>query len=489
MTSTSTQKSTLKAAAMHSSLPPLTPEGTDILDLVCVSDDNICIEAYAGCGKTTMLKYIARDAPQKSKLYLAFNKDVADEARDEFPPSTEVRTLNSMGYQCYRDSIGRKLTLIKTKTKDILVSQIKELSKDDQSEAWDSFYDICQTVGMAKHLGYVPEGKFQPVKPLINRQGLENRVETQLSELCWDLVDLVLIDSIKAATAGTVDFDDQVYMPALFGGSFPRYSLVLVDEDQDLSPANHALLRKLAKDRVIAVGDRWQSIYYFRGAETGSVDKLKLRYNMTEMPLPTSFRCPEAVVNAAKWRVPGLKWVKPGGRYEKLSDFPTIPEHAAVICRNNAPLLKLAYQLLSEGRSVKVVGGEIGPKIIALMLKVGDEGDTRDTLLGKIADWRKAKLERTNSPDTINDQADCMAIFANWGQTLEQAVAYANRIFKEQGAITLTTGHKAKGREWNVVYHLDPHLCRDNDQDLNLRYVITTRAASELYEVKSNGNE
>jgi superfamily I DNA/RNA helicase len=123
------------------------------------------------------------------------------------------------------------------------------------------------------------------------------------------------------------------------------------------------------------------------------------------------------------------------------------------------------------------------------MLKVGAENDTRDTLLGKIADWRSQKLERTNSPDTINDQADCMAIFANWGSTLAQAVAYANRIFKEQGAITLTTGHKAKGREWNIVYHLDPHLLRNDDQDLNLRYVITTRAASELYEVKSNGNE
>jgi hypothetical protein len=249
------------------------------------------------------------------------------------------------------------------------------------------------------------------------------------------------------------------------------------------------MLRKLCRNRIVAVGDRWQSIYYFRGAETGSVDKLKLRYNMTEMPLPTSFRCPQAIVEAARWRVPGLKWVKPGGNYEKLDVFPTIPEHAAVICRNNAPLLKLAYQLLAEGRSVRVAGGEIGPKIIALLSKIGAEGDSREILLGKIADWRSQRLERSNSPDTVNDQADCMALFAGWGSTLEQAVAYANRIFSEQGAITLTTGHKAKGKEWPVVYHLDPHLCRDSEQDLNLRYVITTRSASELYEVKSNGNE
>jgi superfamily I DNA/RNA helicase len=124
-----------------------------------------------------------------------------------------------------------------------------------------------------------------------------------------------------------------------------------------------------------------------------------------------------------------------------------------------------------------------------MLLKIGAEGDSRDILLGKIRDWRQERLERSNSPDTINDQADCMALFASWGQTLEQAVAYANRIFKEQGAITLTTGHKAKGKEWDVVYHLDPHLCRSDDQDLNLRYVITTRSANQLYEVKSNGYE
>lgn len=436
-----------------------------------------------------MLEYIAEHAPQQPILYLAFNKTVADEARTKFPPTTEVRTLNGIGHRCWSDCIGRKLFLNMTKIRDLLREQIKELTKYDQDEAWDSFFDICQTIGMAKHLGYIPTGKFNHVKPLIDREGLAARVESQLSSLCWELVDLTLIDSIKAATDGTVDFDDQIYMPALFGGSFPRYPLVLVDEDQDLSPANHRMLQKLARNRVVAVGDRWQSIYYFRGAQTGSVDKLKLRYNMTEMPLSYSFRCPQAVVEAARWRVPSLNWVKPGGHYEKLTDFPYIPEGAAVICRNNAPLLKLAYQLLSEGRSVQIAGGEIGPKITAMLMKVGAEGDSRDILLGKIADWRSQRLERTNSPDIVNDQANCMALFASWGQTLAQAVAYANRIFKEQGAITLTTGHKAKGMEWDVVYHLDPHLCRDHEQDLNLRYVITTRSASELYEVKSNGNE
>jgi superfamily I DNA/RNA helicase len=60
-------------------------------------------------------------------------------------------------------------------------------------------------------------------------------------------------------------------------------------------------------------------------------------------------------------------------------------------------------------------------------------------------------------------------------------------MFDQQGAIKLLTGHKAKGGEWPIVYHLDPWLCRDDEQDLNLRYVITTRSQQELYEIDSRG--
>jgi hypothetical protein len=39
--------------------------------------------------------------------------------------------------------------------------------------------------------------------------------------------------------------------------------------------------------------------------------------------------------------------------------------------------------------------------------------------------------------------------------------------------------------EWNTVYHLDPFLLRPDEQDLNLRYVITTRAMDTYYEINS----
>jgi superfamily I DNA/RNA helicase len=70
---------------------------------------------------------------------------------------------------------------------------------------------------------------------------------------------------------------------------------------------------------------------------------------------------------------------------------------------------------------------------------------------------------------------------------LSEATGYAEFLFKQRGAITLTTGHKAKGLEWDKVYHLDPFLIRTDkeEQEKNLSYVVTTRSANELVEFES----
>jgi ATP-dependent exoDNAse (exonuclease V) beta subunit len=78
-----------------------------------------------------------------------------------------------------------------------------------------------------------------------------------------------------------------------------------------------------------------------------------------------------------------------------------------------------------------------------------------------------------------------MVVFAEHGQTLGQAIAYVEHLFSQKGTIRLMTGHKAKGLEFETVYHLDSWLCRDDEQDQNLRYVITTRSADRLYHIDS----
>jgi superfamily I DNA/RNA helicase len=80
-----------------------------------------------------------------------------------------------------------------------------------------------------------------------------------------------------------------------------------------------------------------------------------------------------------------------------------------------------------------------------------------------------------------------MRIFAEASRTLSEAIARAEFVLRQDGPITLITGHKAKGLEWETVYFLDDWLIGQDEQEQNLRYVIATRARENLFYVDSKG--
>jgi len=307
------------------------------------------------------------------------------------------------------------------------------------------------------------------------------------------------VTGIRQSYAGLIDFDDQIYMPTLFGGSFPQHRRVMVDEAQDLSPLNHAMLWKLVgpKCHLTAVGDPWQSIYAFRGADTGSMGKLRDRFSMHEMTLSVSFRCPINVVKNAHKRVPHMKWPEwaQPGIVERLKEWNAtcIPDNSAIICRNNAPLLSVALCLLRAGRGVHLVGTDLGPQLVKALKRLGEDLQMpQEKVHEAINLWEQEKLRKARNAGVVADKAECLRVFANFGPTLGAAIAYCEHIFSTKGPIQLLSGHKSKGLEWDTVYHLDPQRIpspwskdgEDLEQELNVRYVIETRAKKELYFVR-----
>ena len=212
---------------------------------------------------------------------------------------------------------------------------------------------------------------------------------------------------------------------------------------------------------------------------------LATKFATTPTDLSVSFRCPQAIVENARWRVPHFKWIKEGGNVRSLKqlEIDSVPDGATWLCRNNAPLFKLALHLLAAGRSVNVAGSDVGPKVVGIMRKLGGDNLNRDGVISAIEAWLEERLAREST--TATDLADCMKVFASHGSTLGQAIAYAEHLFAQRGTIRLMTGHKAKGLEFNDVYFLDPWLCRDTEQDLNLKYVIETRSLNSLTYINS----
>lgn len=474
-----------------------TQEQNLIIEAACTTKENILINALAGAAKTTTLELICKALPVQPILSLAFNKRIATEMQKRLPGHVACHTLNAIGHRVWMQAIPRRLSLDTKKSYNILKGLVDALPRSQKSEAYESFSDILKLVGGAKLAGYIPEG-LSTGKPLIEASAFWEDIDEDLAEVGRDLVDRALKESITQAYSGLIDFDDQIYMSTLFGGTFPKYGLVLVDEAQDLSALNHAMLEKLVTNRLIAVGDPYQSIYAFRGAMTSSMATLQTKFAMREMNLSISFRCPRAIVERARFRAPHMlypEWAKEGrvddqtiGEEHKVWHAELIPDGAAVICRNNAPLFRLAFALIRAGRGVSIVGSDIGPSLVKALKKLGPETLNEEQAHAAIDAWEKEKLQKAKGKATVKDKAECLRVFVSVGHSLAGAIAYAESIFRSSGPIQLLSGHKSKGLEWDHVFHLDPgripspYCVTDEEleQEYNVQYVIETRAKDSL---------
>lgn len=453
---------------------------------------NLMVNALAGTGKSATLKMIDRVHKTTPALYLVFAKRNQLEAIEaqkagDFSSTTRIKTFNGLGHGIWANSIAPTLTLDKDKTRNAWRALIDDLTPAERTEVWSLYGVVMDGVEKAKSLGYVPSSVKFPHRSLLDRHSLHRAMDEIPSDHAAEIIDDLLHSSISKAYAGTIDFNDQIYMSALFGGAYPRFPRIMVDEYQDQSPVNHALLARLVKGNLIGVGDPNQNIYGFRGAKSGGMAAAVEQYSMAELPLSISFRCPSAIVEAARWRVPHFQYATVGGSVETVETFAgdQFPDHATIICRNNAPLLRLAFKLISSGRSVNVMGSDLGPRLVGIMKKLGDLSIPRQKLLIEIECWRETKLAAGSK--SAPDLADCLRVFAEHGDSLSQAISYAEHLFAQKGTISLLTGHKSKGLEFDEVYFLDDHLLDDSEQDLNLRYVIQTRSKNKLVNIDSSG--
>lgn len=421
--------------------------------------------------------------PSRPVLYLAFNKRVVDEAKGRLRSTTLIKTFNGLGHGMWGK--GRTLKLDTKKTNNLFKEMVDALPKDQRNAAWDCYSAVADGVGRAKALGYIPSRHAMAEKSLVGDLTFHASLDETPDDLAADLIDDMLSRSISAAFKGHIDFNDQLYMPALFSSksAFSAFPTILVDEAQDLNPIQHCLISRLVTGRLIIVGDPYQSIYGFRGAKAEGMASLEADFDMDKLSLSVSFRCPEAIVRAAQWRVPHFRWFKTGGKVETLHtvDIADLPDDSVILCRNNAPLLTAAFLILAAGRSVSIVGSDIGPRIVGLMRKLGDEDQQQSTTLDAIAEWEAIRLERDSK--SAADLAACMRVFVEQTSTLGTAISYAEHIFAQRGGIQLSTIHKAKGLEWSHVYFLNPNLIGHNEQEKNLRYVAQTRSADYLAEI------
>jgi DNA helicase-4 len=108
----------------------------------------------------------------------------------------------------------------------------------------------------------------------------------------------------------SVDFDDMLVRAAEHleaGRADGGADLVMVDEFQDASQARARVTRALVARPgrfLLAVGDDWQSINRFAGADTAVMTRFVERFGPgPRLYLQTTFRCPQTLCDTAGWFV------------------------------------------------------------------------------------------------------------------------------------------------------------------------------------------
>lgn len=143
-----------------------------------------------------------------------------------------------------------------------------------------------------------------------NRMLSKEEIARLNAECDYDLAKIYEAYRREMRARSLMDFDDQlVYAytmfrsaPALLDAFWDRYSYIMVDEAQDTSKIQHAIIELLAgrEHHLFMVGDEDQSIYGFRAAYPEALLSFKDRYPGARVLLmETNYRSDAGIVAAA----------------------------------------------------------------------------------------------------------------------------------------------------------------------------------------------
>jgi superfamily I DNA/RNA helicase len=218
-------------------------------------------------------------------------------------------------------------------------------------------------------------------------------------------------NGIKYSLSKYRDFDDDLWYTAMHADElhWPKYDVVLADEVQDFNEAQQIMLKKLAQQgaKIVAVGDKNQAIYRFRGADAEafqklsnsltdwSSDKQNVVYEITK-----NFRSKPEILKFAETET-GIQGLQSGKEWapddqgivtnqeQKYEDlFNNINNErdkgnkieTAFISRTNEPLVHAALKLLAQGTPFVIIGKDISKdlkKHIKKMVRLGINDNSR----------------------------------------------------------------------------------------------------------------
>lgn len=487
----------------------LDPYKVAVLNWIANGTGSGIVNAVAGSGKTHLLVEAAKI--MSGSVFLgAFGNKAAKELNERLNKagisnkSIKASTFHSAGFSAIRYRFGN-VKIDDNKVNTIIVNL-------NVPEEFQSFVKAIVSIAKQRGVGVLLDmNDYNVWDDIINHFDLT----TVLPDTNYDLREVLRyafsVLRKNNAMTNVIDFDDMVYFPLVHNIRMFQNDWVLIDEAQDTNNTRRALAKKMLKvgGRLIAVGDPKQAIFGFTGADSNSIDLIRREFNCVEMPLSVTYRCAKSVVQYANTWVPHLEAhenaIEGSVNYITSNEFNkivnTLLPSDAILCRNTKPLVQFAYSLIRQGIACRVEGRDIGKNIVNLIKKMRaqnfDDLELKLTAYGKKEVDKYMTVGKEVLAEQINDRVETILILIQRmpiDSSIKDLIEEIMNMFTDSDGdtkpmITLSTGHKAKGREWNNVYwigknYLQPSKYARQDwqmeQEMNLMYVMATRARENL---------
>lgn len=438
----------------------------------------IVTKAFAGTGKTTMGVGFAEHRPRQRGLFVAFGKSTQLNAVERFPSTVDCRTLHSLGFQAE----GRLFSGRTTKQWRAMTVREEYQFTSSRSAAIAQaiikkfFQSASEKIGPEHAVD--AETTFRMNSREIS-EGLQN------AERMWRRMQ---------DPNDKVSIPDDAYLK-IWATKRPKlnYDYIIFDEFQDANPIAAQIIGMQEHAQRLYIGDPHQSIYAFRGA-TNAMNDFR---DAEEFRLTQTWRFGPRTATVANLILSELKketvQIRAMGRDEPYKSG----ERITKIARTNAELVNEA--VMRHGQGVHWVGGveryQLNRFIDAYNLFARKRDLIKDPFIRGFSTWGELQSYATEAQDP---EAKVMnSVIEKYGHQTPQLIEEIRTSAVEdiqQSEIALTTGHQAKGLDWDYVemaedfgtlsdteadLAISPNSTV-NEQELNLLYVTVTRAKKHV---------
>ena len=439
--------------------------------------------AYAGTGKTTTLNYISKNALSKYRgIYLSFNKDIVADAGSKMSSNVACSTIHSLAMRTTGlkpgefKNLNTQVVRAMVCNDTLIPPKVAEAPYITQqywiSEALRHFCTSAdQSIGQ-NQIDYVLEEVVGTIlgakndvakKKILARRAAAQKVLEKNIVKCWEEMAYNKRLWSFDAIIKMFELDDSTVEAAFSGRQF-----LLLDEAQDLNGVMRSIARKTCENKrmLIAVGDPWQQIYSWNGAEN-ALDYI----DGNEKYLTQSFRFGNEVAKLAT----SLLFSKP-------EEAPTRPLRGnpnkttrielwtyrdqdkffekgdTVICRTNAGILEAALQAAYSGMTIYIVKGIddlIAEYESGIALYENKIYEVRHQTFKPFQSWQEclAYVEATENSGIKKMLDDIIrGAIKKKLETIRNALVSSDK----EADVRFSTAHKAKGREFdNVIVYKD----------------------------------